>query len=251
MKKQYLIANWKMNLPENGIEDFAMALKQRVAADLEVVLAPPYPYLERVTALAADGRFSVAGQNCSEHIKGAYTGEVSGEMLREVGADSVIIGHSERRGYYGETDEMIGRKIAAAAEAGLSVVFCIGEKLEVREQGRVLAVLREQVTTALGTANRNFSHLTVAYEPVWAIGTGKNATSEEVREAHEAIDSFVTEAIGEVPRSILYGGSVKPQNAEELYSLDEVDGFLVGGASLVPDQFLAIHQSMRLVSSPS
>lgn len=246
-RRQVLAANWKLNLAKEGVVDFARGIRARHESDIEVVVAPPFPYLRDVVAQSrSDGRaFTVAGQNCAENEAGAYTGEVAAGMLADVGARYAIIGHSERRSLYGETDEMIGRKLDRARAAGLTPIFCIGESEQLRDEGKTLETLKRQIDAALTTAGGDFSWLIVAYEPVWAIGTGKNATPVEVREAHQAIEGFVRPHLANGTFSILYGGSVKPSNAGELAAIDEVDGFLVGGASLAAESFLGIYDPMR------
>jgi len=236
-----------LNLAKEGIAAFARGIRGRHESDIEVVVAPPFPYLKDVVAESAiDGLpFHVSAQNCGDQVSGAFTGEVSAAMIADVGARYVIIGHSERRSLYGEADEFIGRKLDRARAAGLTPIFCIGESEQQRDDGRTLEVLKTQVDAALSTAGGDFSWLIVAYEPVWAIGTGKNATPVEVREAHQAIEGFVKPHLKNGAFSILYGGSVKPSNAGELAAIDEVDGFLVGGASLAADTFLGIYDPMR------
>jgi triosephosphate isomerase len=246
-RRKVLAANWKLNLAKEGIAGFAQGVRGRHESDIEVVVAPPFPYLKDVIELSrGDGQpFAVASQNCAENVSGAFTGEVSAGMIADVGARYAIIGHSERRTLYGETDEMIGRKLDRVRAAGLTPIFCIGESEQLRDAGRTLETLKSQIDAALTTAGGDFSWLIVAYEPVWAIGTGKNATPVEVREAHVAIEGFVKPHLANGTFSILYGGSVKPANAGELAAIDEVDGFLVGGASLAAETFLGIYDPMR------
>ncbi len=245
-RRKVLAANWKLNLAKEGISDFASGIRGRKPSDIEVVVAPPFPYLRDVVAASDDGRaFTVAAQNCAENESGAFTGEVSAGMIADVGARYVIIGHSERRTLYGESDELIGKKLDRARASGLIPIFCIGESEQLRDEGKTLETLKGQVDRALTTAGGDFSWLIVAYEPVWAIGTGKNATPDEVREAHKAIEGFVKPHLANGAFSILYGGSVKPSNAAELAAIDEVDGFLVGGASLAADTFIGIYDPMR------
>jgi triosephosphate isomerase len=247
IRKKVLAANWKLNLAKEGIGEFSRGIRQRQDGDIELVVAPPFPYLrDLVVESSGEGRpFTVAAQNCSDEESGAFTGEVAPGMIAGVGARYVIVGHSERRTLFGETDEMIGRKLDRARAAGLVPIFCIGESEELRDQGKTLETLRRQIDAALSTAGGDFGWLIVAYEPVWAIGTGKNATPEEVRGAHQAIEGFVAPHLAGGAFSVLYGGSVKPSNAAELASIDEVDGFLVGGASLAVDTCLGIYDPMR------
>jgi triosephosphate isomerase len=202
----------------------------------EAVLCPPFVSL----AVAAESGHTVFAQNVHWAAEGAYTGEVSAPMLRELGVAGAIVGHSERRQYFGETDETVARRTAAALEHGLRVIACVGESLEERESGQMELVLRVQVE-ALADAAGPHERLVIAYEPVWAIGTGKTATPEQAQEAHSFIKTLL-----ELP--VLYGGSVKPENAAELLSQPEVDGALVGGASLEVESFTAICQAAASLS---
>ena len=241
---KYLIANWKMNLPPEGIERYVAGVTGVDPRDVTMVVAPPFPFLRQVVQR---GGVAVAGQNCSDHVSGAFTGEVSPVMLRECGADYVIIGHSERRNLFHEDDGLIARKLRLALQHGLSPVLCVGEDLRVREIGQVARFLADQIRTAgveeLGTARE----VIVAYEPIWAIGTGRTASG-----------SMVAETVGEIRNSlarfwpahlhrasILYGGSVTPENVADLVTHGTIDGFLVGGASLDSRKFLAIHAGLR------
>jgi triosephosphate isomerase (TIM) len=244
-RRQVLAANWKLNLAKEGIEPFCAAVGRRTPSEIEVVVAPPFPYLFELSGLSKANALAIAAQNCAEQVSGAFTGEVSAGMVADTGARYVIIGHSERRTLYGETDEVIGRKLDRARAAGLVPIFCIGESEQLRDEGKTLETLKRQIDAALSTAGGDFSWLIVAYEPVWAIGTGKNATALEVREAHQAVAEFVKPHLPAGTFSILYGGSVKPSNAGELAAIDDVDGFLVGGASLAADSFLGIYEPMR------
>ena len=200
----------------------------RAPEGVEAVLCPPFPSL----AAAVESGHTVFAQNVHWAAEGAYTGEVSAAMLRELGVTGAIVGHSERRQYFGETDESVARRTVAALEAGLRVIACVGESLEERESGQTELVLRVQVEAVKDAAGAH-ERLVIAYEPVWAIGTGQTATPEQAREAHALIKGLL-----EVP--ILYGGSVKPDNAAELLSQEGVDGALVGGASLEVESFEAI-----------
>jgi triosephosphate isomerase (TIM) len=240
-------ANWKMNLPPEGVEAWVKSAAGWEQSELvSIVVAPPFPFLPEVVRLAEEG-IEVAAQNLAEHESGAFTGEVSGGMLRQAGCSCVIVGHSERRQLYGETDALVGRKLRAATGAGLTPIFCIGETKEVRDAGGTRALLETQIRTALETAGA-VERLVVAYEPVWAIGTGDNATPGQVGETHSEIRQLLT-PFGLAGIPILYGGSVKPDNAAELAAVDGVDGFLVGGASLTSEAFKGIWQA--IVSSRS
>jgi triosephosphate isomerase len=221
-----IAGNWKMYKGPAETRAFCAAFEP--PAGVDVVIAPPYVSL----AEAVVSGLTVYAQSVHWAAEGAYTGEISAPMLIEVGVAGAIVGHSERRQYFGETDETVARRAFAAAEAGLGVIACVGESEEERESGQTELVLRVQVEAikdAVGTHER----LVLAYEPLWAIGTGKTATPELAQEAHAFIKSLV-------PRPVLYGGSVKPDNAAELLAQPDVDGALVGGASLEPDSFTAI-----------
>jgi triosephosphate isomerase len=223
-----LAANWKMFKGPRETREFCEAFS--APEGVEAVLCPPFVSLPT----AVDSGQTVFAQNVHWAAEGAYTGEVSAPMLLELGVAGTIVGHSERRQYFGETDETVARRTAAALEAGLRVIACVGESLEERQSGQMELVLRlhvESIRDAVG----EHENLAVAYEPVWAIGTGQTATPDQAREAHAFVKSLL-----DVP--VLYGGSVKPENAEELLSEDGVDGALVGGASLDVESFTAICQ---------
>jgi triosephosphate isomerase (TIM) len=225
-----IAGNWKMNkTPEETIE-FCSALKRRLSSleGVDVAVFPPYPSLRAAVAELAETEIAVGAQNVHWDESGAFTGEVSAAMLREVGAYAVIVGHSERRQYFGETDETTSRRAAAALQSGLSVIACVGEQESEREAGETEDVLRRQVL-----ALPEDDELVIAYEPVWAIGTGKTATPDQARESHAFIKGLL-----EVP--VLYGGSVTPESAADLLSQEGVDGALVGGASLEVEPFAAI-----------
>jgi triosephosphate isomerase len=232
---RYLIANWKMNLPPEGIDPYlGVVTKARTAATL--VVAPPFPYLRDIVGV------DVAAQNCSDQKSGAFTGEVSPEMIRDAGAKFVIVGHSERRTLFHESDALIARKLARAIESGLAPVLCIGEDLRERDAGHVARFLAEQIKATAVDALANAKELVIAYEPVWAIGTGRNASGEMVAETlieiRHALERFWPAALASAP--ILYGGSVTPDNVEDLVAHGTIDGFLVGGASLDSTKFMAI-----------
>jgi triosephosphate isomerase (TIM) len=241
---KYLIANWKMNLPPEGIESYLANICAADPRDVNMVVAPPYPFIRHVVQC---GGVSVAAQNCSDQKSGAFTGEVSPGMLRECGADSVILGHSERRNLFHESDALIARKLALAISTGLRPVLCIGEDLRVREMGGVSRFLADQLKTAAIDTLEDADEIIVAYEPIWAIGTGRNANgpmvAETLVEIRSALSRFWPERFANAP--ILYGGSVTPDNVEDLVEYGTIDGFLVGGASLDARKFLAIHAGMR------
>jgi triosephosphate isomerase len=224
-----IAGNWKMYKGPAETAAFCRELRERDIEGVDVVVCPPYVSLATAVQLLAGTEVGVAAQNVHWEEAGAYTGEISAPMLRELGVYGTIVGHSERRQFFGETDETTARRASAALDAGLFVIACVGETEGERERGETEAVLRRQVA-ALGAPDEN---LVVAYEPVWAIGTGKTATPDLAQEAHALVKSLL-----EVP--VLYGGSVKPKNAAELLAQPDVDGALVGGASLEIDSFTAI-----------
>lgn len=246
MSRQYLVAgNWKMNgsLAANAelMEGILAGLPAN--APVEVLVCPPAPYLQSVVRQCA-GRIRLGGQNLSEQEKpGAFTGEVHGAMLREVGCEYVIVGHSERRALYGETDEVVARKFRTAQALGLKPVLCVGETLAEREASQTETVLRRQIQAVLDLCGiDSFEHAVVAYEPVWAIGTGKTATPQQAQDAHAFIRGELANRNAKIANStqVLYGGSVKADNALELFAGQDVDGGLIGGASLKAADFLAI-----------
>jgi triosephosphate isomerase len=241
---RYLIANWKMNLPPEGIEGYLATLSGADPRDVEIVIAPPFPFLRHVVR-CGEG-VGVAGQNCSENASGAFTGEVSPVMLRECGVDAVILGHSERRNLFKETDGLIARKLSLAIRSGLTPILCIGEDLRVRDAGQVARYLADQIKAVAVEELESAKELVLAYEPVWAIGTGRNASGEMVAETmvdiRSALERFWPARLTRTP--ILYGGSVTPENVSDLVEHGTIDGFLVGGASLDSRKFLAIHARM-------
>jgi triosephosphate isomerase len=245
MRKKIVAGNWKMNtLLKDGME-LAKAvekLEQEKSSDALVIIAPPYTHLSRVNDLI-DG-VKLASQNCASEESGAYTGEVSPDMLLSVGVEYVILGHSERRSYYGEDNELLNKKTKLVLAKGLKPIFCIGEVLEERESGTFYDVIREQVQVGLkGLSKEDMDKVVIAYEPVWAIGTGVVASPEQAQEMHKYIRDLLVELFdAEVAEnmSILYGGSCKPSNAAELFSNPDVDGGLIGGAALKAEDFLGI-----------
>jgi triosephosphate isomerase len=223
-----IAGNWKMFKGPAETAEFCLALREQELDGVDVVVCPPYVSLAVAVQLLAGTEIGVAAQNVHWDHEGAFTGEVSATMLRELGVYGAIVGHSERRQYFGETDETTARRTRAALAAGLFVIACVGETEDERERGETEAVLRRQVSVLEPDDN-----LVIAYEPVWAIGTGKTATPEMAHEAHALIKTII-----DAP--VLYGGSVKPDNAEALLGMSHVDGALVGGASLELESFTAI-----------
>jgi triosephosphate isomerase len=209
---------------------------------VQVAVAPPFTALQAVRQLLAGGPVELAAQNVHWEPQGAYTGEVSAPMLAEVGCRHVIVGHSERRQYFGETDESVRKRVGAVLSAGMLPIVCVGETLAEREAGKTLEVVGRQVRAGLAGLREPLAAITLAYEPVWAIGTGKTATSAQAQEVHAAIRAILRELAGGLADAIRiqYGGSVKPENAAELMSQPDVDGALVGGASLKAADFVAI-----------
>jgi triosephosphate isomerase len=252
MRKPVMAGNWKMYKTQAEARAFMDALKPMVAgaANCEIILAPPFTALAATAEAARGSRIAIAAQDCHGEPCGAFTGEVSIQMLAEAGCTSVIIGHSERRQFFGETDESVASKAKAAMAGGLTPIVCVGETLAEREGGLMEAVLRVQFEGGLGTLTpEDFSHILLAYEPVWAIGTGRTATPELAGTAHRFLRQLAAKRFSEESASrvrILYGGSVKPDNVEGLMAQVEIDGALVGGASLDARSFAAIVNSVSL-----
>ena len=251
MRTPFVAANWKMF---KTVHDAVVFIKQfqgmvKDFADIEIVVAPPFTALHAVAEAARHTNIGVAGQNLYWEKEGAFTGEVSAPMLREAGAEYVIIGHSERRRLFQETDQTVNRKLMAALAATLTPIVCIGETLEEREAEQTLPVLDRQIKDGLdGLTGDQIAALVIAYEPVWAIGTGRNATPEQAGEAHAHIRTRIRQWFGGTAADqchIIYGGSVKPDNVRELASLEDVDGALVGGASLEVRGFFEIVSRSR------
>lgn len=246
MRRKLIAANWKMYKTPEQARAFVHALLPLIAGirEAEIVLCPPFVCLPAVVEAVRQTGIGIGGQNMHWEKEGAYTGEVSSQMLRAVGCSHVIIGHSERRQYFGETDDTVNRKLRAALAAGLQPIVCVGEVLEEREAGLTEEVLARQCNIAFSEISTlEAAPLIVAYEPVWAIGTGKTATPEMAAAAHRVVRAEAAKAFGAEPAAnlrILYGGSVKPDNAKALMSQIEIDGALVGGASLDPKSFAAI-----------
>ncbi len=255
--RRYLIAgNWKMNTTREEGTELAKAIaagSSNATATVDVLICPPFPYLIPITEAVAGTQVQVGAQNCHFEASGAFTGETSLEMLTDVGASSVILGHSERRHVFGETDADINRKVLKTLEKGLQAVLCVGELLEEEESGLTKTVLDRQMGGGLKDVSAEaMANVVIAYEPVWAIGTGKTATPEQAESAHDHLrkwlESRYSADVANATR-ILYGGSVKPNNAEDLLSQPNVDGALVGGASLTPENFLPIIEAGVKVSS--
>jgi triosephosphate isomerase len=241
MRKPYIAANWKMNNTIEETEEFINAFLPLVkdVTDVDILIAPPFTSLGAASKLLKSSNVKLGAQNVYFEEKGAYTGEVSPAMLHSAGCSCVIIGHSERREYFSETDEIVNKKIKLARSSGLDVILCIGESLDQREAHKTFEVLEKQLMGSL--KDISLDGMTIAYEPIWAIGTGKTATKEQANEAHTYIREWLSgNKDGADSIRIQYGGSVKPDNVVELMSQPEVDGALVGGASLKPDSFAAL-----------
>ncbi|MEO0526253.1 MAG: triose-phosphate isomerase [Bacteroidota bacterium] len=245
MRSKIVAGNWKMNKNHLETESLLTELSAKLPdTGAEVMVAPTYVNLTGALHTLEGSAIQVIAQNMHFAQSGAYTGEISADMLMSIGIDTVIIGHSERRAYFGETDEILAKKVATALDKNMRVMFCFGEELEDRKSGNHFTVVENQLKNALfGLEAGAWSNIVLAYEPVWAIGTGETASPDQAQEMH----AFIRKTIMDVYNasisnnvSILYGGSVKPANAEEIFSKPDVDGGLIGGASLVADDFVAI-----------
>ena len=245
MRRKVIAGNWKMNmLPNEAIEfidKFAPLVKD---TENEVILCVPYTDLFYALLTAQNTNIKIGAQNMHFEEKGAYTGEVSAQMLKSIGVEYVIIGHSERRQYFNETDETVNKKIKSAYENGLKPIVCVGETLEQRDEGTTIDIITNQTKYALeGLTDEQVANTIIAYEPIWAIGTGKTATSEDAQKAIKSIRDKICQIYGQNVSDrviIQYGGSVKSSNAKELFEMSDIDGGLVGGASLKPDEFSKI-----------
>ncbi|NLI17045.1 MAG: triose-phosphate isomerase [candidate division Zixibacteria bacterium] len=248
IRKPLVAANWKMNteraeaaaLAKNVVDSIGRQYK------VDVVLCPPYIWLHDVGMIIRDSNISLGAQNMHWEDKGAFTGEISSIMLKSIGCKYVIIGHSERRQLFGETDENVNKKLKKALTVVLMPIICLGETLEERESNRTAEIVTNQFRSAFDGIS-DFGGITIAYEPVWAIGTGRNATPQQAQEVHKILRQMLQNKTAEYENiRILYGGSVKPDNAAELYKQDDIDGFLVGGASLKAGDFAAIVQAAMI-----
>ncbi|MEL6907713.1 MAG: triose-phosphate isomerase, partial [Planctomycetota bacterium] len=245
MRRAYVAGNWKMNLDRRAAQELAAAVRDHRAPDgVDVGLFPAMLHVDEVARACASSAVRVGGQNCSDETSGAFTGEISATMLKDVGCAVVLLGHSERRHVYGETDAFIARKVRRALDDGLDVMLCVGETIEERRDGRTEEVCKTQLMAGLdGVTADEMARVSVAYEPVWAIGTGETATPEQAGSVHAYLRGLVAGGWSDPTAAalrILYGGSVKPANAAELMAVPDIDGALVGGASLRPDTFLPI-----------
>jgi len=252
-RKKIAAGNWKMNLDLEGAQQLATAIAAGAAESpegisAEIVLGVPYPFLAAVSAIVSGHpRIRLSAQNMHKESSGAFTGEVSGTMLKSVGCSYVILGHSERRQHFGESSAQLAHKVSAALACGLTPIYCVGETLAERESGKAFEVVKAQITEGLnGIDPKGMYHTVIAYEPVWAIGTGKTASPEQAQEVHAYIRLQLKHMFGDEIASIvpiLYGGSVNAQNAALLFACGDIDGGLVGGASLKAEDFLRIAAS--------
>jgi triosephosphate isomerase len=246
MRRPLVAGNWKMNGSRSGVAALVAGIKEGMATvrDVEVAVCPPFVFLPEVRNLVAGSELRLGAQDLSCHAAGAFTGEISGAMLVECGCGYVIVGHSERRAYHAENDDLVADKMVVAHKAGLVPIVCVGETLDEREQDRTEQVIARQIDALLSTTARQaaLAAAVIAYEPVWAIGTGKTATPEQAQQVHAFIRGRLSGCdSGLAARTrVLYGGSVKADNAAELFAKPDIDGGLVGGASLNADEFLAI-----------
>lgn len=253
MRDQIVAGNWKMNKTQDQALTLVKEIQDLMAkyqpGANKVIVAPPYPYLGELSKLTTDTNgLYVAAQNCHEQVSGAYTGEISAAMLESLGVDYVILGHSERREYFNETNEQLEQKVNAALAHGLVPIFCCGEPLEVREANQQQKYVNRQLTESLFQLDeQSYAKLVLAYEPIWAIGTGKTASAEQAQQMHASIREHLASQFGRElanQTSILYGGSCKPSNAKEIFAGEDVDGGLIGGASLNAQDFMAIANSL-------
>ncbi len=249
MRRRLVAGNWKMNGNAGFAKDFSSSLRDKMASSslvCDVMIAPPVPYLQMMAEALSGVGVKLAAQNVAEYGEGAYTGEVAASMLNDLGCSAALVGHSERRSLFGESDERVAEKVARLLEHGIAPILCVGESLEEREAGEAKRVVGDQVAFVLKRFPiEQLSSLVIAYEPVWAIGTGKTATPDQAQEMHAYIREVVARVSEEFAQnvSVLYGGSVNSANAKELFAQPDIDGGLVGGASLKVEDFYAICQS--------
>ena len=248
MKRKKIVAgNWKMNMTLDESVNLINELKQISTNDVDIKIAPSFTNLNKAVSLLDSSEIEVIAQNVHFEERGAFTGEISIEMLKSVGVHSVIIGHSERRKHFNENDSILSKKAKTAIDNSLNIIFCVGEELSEREKGNHFELIKNQIINGLFGLNKDqIKNVVIAYEPVWAIGTGKTAENYQIQEMHEFIRKLFNDKYGsDISQQIriLYGGSVKPNNAEEIFSLNDVDGGLIGGASLNFSDFNAIVQT--------
>ncbi len=248
MRQSLVVGNWKMN----GTRASAELLAKDIIAGLgsnnaEIAVCVPYVYLASIGELVKSTRLALGAQNVADKPSGAFTGEISAAMLSELDCKYVIVGHSERRSYYGDTNESVAARFCQAQEKGIIPILCVGETLDQREQDQTFAVINEQLDAVINLAGiASFNTAVIAYEPVWAIGTGKTATDEQAQEVHQTIRKYIAAKDSAIADKIqiLYGGSAKPENAKGLFAMPDIDGGLIGGASLDAESFLKIYHSI-------
>lgn len=255
MRKPFVAGNWKMHGSKAFVTELNQGLKQQTNSmtEIDIAVCPPALYISQAISELEGSTVKVGAQNIAEEAsQGAFTGEISIAMLKDMQCDYVILGHSERRAIYGETDEQIANKVAVALEAGITPIFCVGETLEERESGTMESVVATQLDAVISKVGvEEFEKIVIAYEPVWAIGTGVTASPEQAQEVH----AFIRDKLARLNRAVAekviiqYGGSVKPNNAAELFAQADIDGGLIGGASLNADDFAAICQAAQDVAS--
>ncbi len=248
MRRSLVVGNWKMNGNRASaralLADILASVGEGVKADVGV--CPPFIHIPELAEVLRDSKVLLGSQNVADQTQGAFTGEISAPMLKEFGVKLAIVGHSERRLVYGESDELVGKRYARAIENGLTPILCVGETLEERESDRTFSVIAKQLDAVLDLADvGSLAHAVIAYEPVWAIGTGRTATTEQAQEVHAWIRARVADMNASIAENlqILYGGSVKPDNAQALFAMPDIDGGLIGGASLDAKSFLKICHS--------
>ncbi len=252
MRKKIVAGNWKMNKDiEEGVslisEILELSKSVELSAKEEIVIIPPFIHLTEAKKKLGSSEVKIGAQNVHHKAEGAYTGEVSSRMLASIDMDYCLVGHSERRTYQKETDEQMLGKTRQLLEAGIQPIFCLGESLEERESDRYFEVVKSQLTVIFTLSEEEFSNVVIAYEPVWAIGTGKTASSDQAQEIHAYLRRLISEKYGEAvanDTTILYGGSCKPENAADLFSKEDVDGGLIGGASLDAQSFIGIIKAL-------
>jgi len=245
MRQTIVAGNWKMNATKETVNTLVLGILEGLfdVKNSKVIVCAPFPYLSQVEALATHSQLNLGAQDLNVNASGAFTGEVSADMIKDFGVEYVVVGHSERRSLYGETDAIVADKVQVALDNGLTPLFCIGELLEERESGKTEVVVTRQINAVIAKVGiKAFKNIIIAYEPVWAIGTGVTATPQQAQDTHAFIRSLLAENDADIAQStpILYGGSMNPANAEELIACEDIDGGLIGGASLKPEDFLSI-----------
>ena len=244
MRKTIVAGNWKMNASKDSVESLVTDILSGASdVSAEIIVCAPFPYLSQVEVLIEGSNLMLGAQNLNVNASGAFTGEVSAEMIKDFGANHVIVGHSERRSLYGETSEIVAEKTKAAVDSGLTPILCLGESLDQRESGKTESVVSEQLNKVIKMVGiEAFNNIIIAYEPVWAIGTGMTATPEQAQAVHKFIRDLLASSSQDIAHktAILYGGSMNASNAVELISCADIDGGLIGGAALKAEDFLQI-----------